>query len=124
MVKKKNEITIRSSAAEYLTYVASVGDQQDSIEMRIYFCSIITDKERASIGMLQRYLKIGTSGGGGIGIKKMQTRVSRRMFASQNLYRDEKTILQFGDYCYPFLTMQRYKTDFIYQNKIACFFAE
>lgn len=35
MSKKENkEITIRSSAAEYLTYVASVGDQQDSIEMR------------------------------------------------------------------------------------------
>ena len=34
MAKKKDEITIRSSAAEYLTYVASVGDQQDSIEMR------------------------------------------------------------------------------------------
>ena len=34
MVKNKAEITIRSSAAEYLTYVASVGDQQDSIEMR------------------------------------------------------------------------------------------
>ena len=34
MKKKKKEITIRSSAAEYLTYVASVGDQQDSIEMR------------------------------------------------------------------------------------------
>ena len=34
MKKKKEEITIRSSAAEYLTYVASVGDQQDSIEMR------------------------------------------------------------------------------------------
>ena len=33
MVKNKAEITIRSSAAEYLTYVASVGDQQDSIEM-------------------------------------------------------------------------------------------
>ena len=32
--KKKDEITIRSSAAEYLTYVASVGDQQGSIEMR------------------------------------------------------------------------------------------
>ena len=31
--KKKDEITIRSSAAEYLTYVASVGDQHDSIEM-------------------------------------------------------------------------------------------
>ena len=34
MKKKKGEVTIRSSAAEYLTYVASVGDQQDSIEMR------------------------------------------------------------------------------------------
>ena len=34
MAKKKDEITIRSSSAEYLTYVASVGDQQDSIEMR------------------------------------------------------------------------------------------
>lgn len=34
MKKEKYEITIRSSAAEYLTYVASVGDQQDSIEMR------------------------------------------------------------------------------------------
>ena len=32
--KKKDEISIRSSAAEYLTYVASIGDQQDSIEMR------------------------------------------------------------------------------------------
>lgn len=34
MKKKKDEITIHSSAAEYLTYVASVGNQQDSIEMR------------------------------------------------------------------------------------------
>ena len=34
MKKKKDEVTIRSSAAEYLIYVASVGDQQDSIEMR------------------------------------------------------------------------------------------
>lgn len=34
MKKKKDEVTIRSSAAEYLTYVASVGDQQDSIDMR------------------------------------------------------------------------------------------
>ena len=34
MAKKKQEVTIRSSAAEYLTYVASVGDRQDSIEMR------------------------------------------------------------------------------------------
>lgn len=34
MKKKNDEITIRSSAAEYLTYVASVGDQADSVEMR------------------------------------------------------------------------------------------
>lgn len=34
MKKKNDKITIRSSAAEYLTYVASVGNQQDSIEMR------------------------------------------------------------------------------------------
>lgn len=34
MSKKKGEITIHSSAAEYLTYVAAVGDSADSIEMR------------------------------------------------------------------------------------------
>mgnify|MGYP000122798420 CR=1 FL=1 len=34
MNKKKDEVTIRSSAAEYLTYVSSIGDQSDSIEMR------------------------------------------------------------------------------------------
>ncbi|MCD7772885.1 MAG: cell filamentation protein Fic, partial [Ruminococcus sp.] len=34
MAKNKNEVTIRSSAAEYLTYVASVGESSDSIEMR------------------------------------------------------------------------------------------
>ncbi len=34
MNKKSNEVTIRSSAAEYLTYIASVGDQKDSIEIR------------------------------------------------------------------------------------------
>ena len=33
-IKKKNEISIRSSAAEYLTYVAAVGDDKDSIEVR------------------------------------------------------------------------------------------
>ena len=34
LVKKKNDISVRSSAAEYLTYAASVGEQEDSIEMR------------------------------------------------------------------------------------------
>ena len=30
----KKDITIRSSAAEYLTYIASTGDDADSVEMR------------------------------------------------------------------------------------------
>lgn len=34
MAKRKNEITIRSSAAEYLTYVAATGDNPESIEVR------------------------------------------------------------------------------------------
>ncbi len=34
MAKKKEEITIRSSTAEYLTYIASVGDVETSFEMR------------------------------------------------------------------------------------------
>ena len=34
MGKKKNESSIRSSAAEYLTFVASTGDSAESIEMR------------------------------------------------------------------------------------------
>ncbi|MPM59376.1 hypothetical protein SDC9_106218 [bioreactor metagenome] len=32
--KKGNEVTIRSSAAEYLTYVASIGDQPENMEIR------------------------------------------------------------------------------------------
>lgn len=34
MANKKKEITIHSSAAEYLTYVASTGNSSDSLEMR------------------------------------------------------------------------------------------
>ena len=34
MAKKKEEITIRSSTAEYLTYIASVGDVETSFEVR------------------------------------------------------------------------------------------
>lgn len=34
MTKKKDEITIHSSAAEYLTYVASVGDTAENMEIR------------------------------------------------------------------------------------------
>ena len=32
--KKNNEITLRSSAAEYLTFASAVGDQPDSVELR------------------------------------------------------------------------------------------
>ena len=34
LVKKKNDIAIRSSAAEYLTYIAATGDDPQSFEMR------------------------------------------------------------------------------------------
>lgn len=34
MKKTKNEISIRSAAAEYLTYIASVGDNSESMELR------------------------------------------------------------------------------------------
>lgn len=34
MGKKKDEVTIHSSAAEYLTYVAAVGGTDESMEMR------------------------------------------------------------------------------------------
>lgn len=36
MAKKKSskEITIRSSAAEYLTFVSAIGDQPQSVELR------------------------------------------------------------------------------------------
>ena len=34
MVMEKNKIIIRSSAAEYLTFVAATGDNIESIEMR------------------------------------------------------------------------------------------
>lgn len=31
---KKNSITIRSSAAEYLTYIAAIGTDKEAIEVR------------------------------------------------------------------------------------------
>ena len=33
-MSKKNEVTIRSSAAEYLTYIAAIGDNLEAIEVR------------------------------------------------------------------------------------------
>ena len=68
MAKKKDEITIRSSAAEYLTYVASVGDQQGSIEMRYEDENIwVTQKMMATLydvgsptimNILKKYMRI------------------------------------------------------------------
>lgn len=34
MFKRKKEINIHNSATEYLTYVAAVGENADSMEMR------------------------------------------------------------------------------------------
>lgn len=50
MKRKKNEISIRSSAAEYLTYVAATGDSQNSFEMRYEDENIwLTQKMMASL---------------------------------------------------------------------------
>lgn len=46
----KNEITVRSSAAEYLTYISAVGDSANSIEMRYENENIwLTQKMMATI---------------------------------------------------------------------------
>ncbi len=47
---KKNETTLRSSAAEYLTYISAVGDVQSSVEMRYEDENIwLTQKMLASL---------------------------------------------------------------------------
>ena len=57
MAKKKDEITIRSSAAEYLTYVASVGDQQDSIRRGVDKLKNIDSELFRRFGFEARLLK-------------------------------------------------------------------
>ena len=54
--KKKDEVTIRSSAAEYLTYVASVGDQQDSIK------KIYSDSELEEDSTIRNFRIVQTEG--------------------------------------------------------------
>ena len=50
MGKKKNEVTLRSSAAEYLTFVASVGDSAENDEMRYENENIwLTQKRMAAL---------------------------------------------------------------------------
>ena len=50
MPKKKNEITIHSSAAEYLTYIAATGDNPESFEMRYEDENIwLTQKKMAAL---------------------------------------------------------------------------
>ena len=56
LVKNKAEITIRSSAAEYLTYVASVGDQQDSIK------KIYSDSELEEDSTIRNFRIVQTEG--------------------------------------------------------------
>ena len=34
MARKKTDVSIRSSAAEYLTFVAATGESNESVEMR------------------------------------------------------------------------------------------
>lgn len=61
--KKQNQISIRSSAAEYLTYVASVGGEESSADMRYKDENIwLTQKMMASlydvsVSAINQYLK-------------------------------------------------------------------
>ena len=60
MTKKKEEISIRSSAAEYLTYVASIGEQEDSIEMRYEEENIwLTQKLIPVISLISARVRVG-----------------------------------------------------------------
>ncbi len=47
--QKKEEITIRSSAAEYLTYIASVGGEESSMEMRYEYENIWLTQKMMSV---------------------------------------------------------------------------
>lgn len=64
MANKRNKIMTHSSAAEYLTYVASVGDSADSFEMRYEDENIrLTQKMMAalydvSVSAINQHLKI------------------------------------------------------------------
>lgn len=53
MLEKKKEITIRSSTAEYLTYVASVGDEAESMEMRYEDENIWLTQKMMARGIMQ-----------------------------------------------------------------------
>lgn len=61
--KKNNEITIRSSAAEYLTFIAATGDNEQSFEVRYQDENIwITQKMMAtlydvSVAAINQHLK-------------------------------------------------------------------
>lgn len=53
---KKQEVTIRSSAAEYLTFVAATGENQDNIEMRYEDENIwLTQKMLATLYDVKKY---------------------------------------------------------------------
>ncbi len=53
MLEKKKEITIRSSTAEYLTYVAAVGDEAESMEMRYEDENIWLTQKMMARGIMQ-----------------------------------------------------------------------
>ena len=57
--KKKKEMIVRSSAVKYLTYVAAVGDDKDSIEVRYEDENIWLTKKKLSTLKKRYHLENG-----------------------------------------------------------------
>ena len=45
VIYEKNSITIGSSTAEYLTYIATIGNSKTSIEVRLWRCKYLVNTE-------------------------------------------------------------------------------
>jgi len=60
LAKNDEAISIRSSTAEYLTYVASVGEQEDSFEMR--YEKVYSDSELEQSATIRKFRIVQTEG--------------------------------------------------------------
>ena len=100
MSKRKTDITIHSSAAEYLTYVASVGDSNDSFEMRYEDENIwLTQKMLATLYLSLIHISIAKGTLPIIGVTKVSQVEDAASAANLDLSDDEIQALEaLGDH--------------------------